>query len=528
MSSSVEALEEKLKGNSLPPEAAEVAAARIKALRASEPDSLEQVDTKFYLSELLRMPWEKPSGVKFQPDRVPELLNLRFFGPTTIPEVLANFLTEIYSAEDPIPANWPTPVFFGPSGIGKRTLGRRIGEAVGRPVQVINLNLLESDADLFGVYTDRVRGRPGKIVEALQSSGRADPVVILAGLDWPVRTWQDRGVSVIRFLFDPEARRNFRDRFLDVDLDLSRALFVGTAASYDILPSESYRNLLPIDWAGYTRGRKLEIATESLIPSLLARHALKAEDFQILDAALETLVNDYTNESGVEDLERLLDYLCHRVAVVLATGGAALRPIDPGLVQELLGAPRKYGRDADAPPRTGVALGIVDSPDGAWVEQVEVAQIPGAEGYSLTGVASDSLSRVVDCSYHYLRSRMTEMDITARQLYEYGYRVHMRSNGRLEDPAIGLAVTAAFISQIRDRFVDPELALVGEITLNGRVLGAPGLHHKLLAAHRRGIHRLIVPRENRSDLDELPDDLKNEMSIVEVEEADHAIRVALQ
>lgn len=530
MSLALEALETKFKQNSLPPEASEAAALRLGLLRSAAPDTFEHVDTRHYLTELLTFPWDKPPQTRVDVGKLNEALELGAYAPAGMTEALAEFLADIYGGEQAgLPASHPTPVLAGPPGIGKRTLARKIGKAIGRPVEIIDLRLTENDADLFGVPTDRVRGRPGLLIRALQSAGRRDAVIVLAGMDWAVRSWQDHGMNLLKFVFDAEERRRFRDKFLDVDIDLSSVLFVITIGSLQYLPPEVFGEILPLEWAGYTKRRKVEIALADMIPALLAKHSLTSAEFQIVDEAVEVLIEDYSDEAGLTELGVLLDRLCRKVAAGKAAERSAPAPIDAEAIRTLMGPPRNYGAQGQVLVRPGMAKGLVETPAGAALEVVEIAVVPGAEGFGSAGQVGDTLARMVDVAYHYLRSRMTEMDISARQLYEYAYRVHVRGlGGDADTPSLGLAVVVAFMSQIRDRLVDPEMALIGEITLNGRVLGAPGLQHKLLAAHRNGIRRVVLPKENQEDLDELPGELRAEMTVVAVDDVEQAIRVALQ
>lgn len=530
MSLTPEALEKQYEQNSLPPEAAEIAGVRIAVLRSAEPESFDHIDSKYYLSELLGFPWEDPPASDFDADAARELFDLGVYGPRTIPEETAEYFAGIYGKGAAVPvAEWPVPVLIGPDGVGKRTLARRFGEATGRPVEIINLQLTENDSDLFGVTNDRVRGRPGSIVRALNRARRRDAIVVLAGLDWAVRTWQDHGLYLIKFLFDPGERRHFRDRFLDVEMDLSQTLFVLTALRLESLPPEVAPRLFPVEWAGYTKSRKLELASSSLIPKLLARYSLKSDDFQIIDEGVESIIDEYTNEAGVAYLELILEALCRKAATLASSGRSITSPVDPEAIRTLLGRPRRYRAETKVLVRPGMAKGIALSPEGASIEVAEVALVPGSEGFGAAGNANDSVVRMIDVAYHYIRSRMTEMDISARQLYEYAYRVNMVGLANdVSSQSLGLAVVVAFLSQIRDRLVDPELALIGETTLNGRVIGDSGLQHMLLAAHRNGIRRLLIPRETQEDLEELPPTLSTDISIVQVDDAEQAIRVALE
>jgi ATP-dependent Lon protease len=312
-------------------------------------------------------------------------------------------------------------------------------------------------------------------------------------------------------------------------MDISQALFVLTGLGLEALPPEVASRVFAVEWAGYARSRKVEIASTSILPKLLERYSLANDDFQIVDEGIASVIDEYTNDSGLEQVEIVLDVLCRKATAAKSADKPLAEPIDSEAIQRLLGKPRRYLDQIQALVRPGMAKGVALSAEGAVVEVVEIAVVPGAEGFGIVGSANDAVGKMIDLSYHYIRSRMTEMDISARQLYEYAYRVNLPGYpNEVSTQSLGLAVVVAFLSQIRDRLVDPELALVGEMTLNGRVVGGPGLQHMLLAAHRNGIRRLVIPGECREDLDDLPADLTNDIAIIQVDDAEQAIRIALE
>ncbi len=530
MSQVLESLEERIKRNSLPSEAADVAAARLSVMRSAQPESFDYIDSKHYLDELLTFPWEDQASGALDAAKAREVLDLGAYGPQRIPDDIAEYFAAMTSEGGPANvAEWPVPVLLGPAGIGKRTLARKFGQVTGRPVEIIQLELTENDSDLFGVPNDRVRGRSGSIVQALNRANRRDAIIVLAGVEWAVRSWQDHGLHLIRFVFDPAERARFRDRFLDVEMDLSQTLFVLTALSLDVLPPEIATRVFGVEWAGYTKSRKVETISTSILPKLLERYGLANEDFQIVNEGIESIIDEYTNDAGFEQAEIVLDLLCRKAAGARSTGKSFPSPVDAEAIQQQLGTPRTYGDQIRALVRPGMAKGVALSAEGAAVETIEVAVVPGSEGFGPVGAVNEAVAKIIDLSYHYIRSRMTEMDISARQLYEYAYRVNLPGYpNEVSVQSLGLAVVVAFLSQIRDRLVDPELALVGEITLNGRIVGSPGLQHLILAAHRSGIRRVVIPGESQQDLYDLPPDLANDIAIIPVDDAEQAIRVALE
>ena len=527
---SPEDLQARLDKLALPEEAIATARARAASIQGVEATSLEYVDTYYYLDHLLRLPWDHAPKTKVDILSLSEQLRMGHFAPEFIHEALVEFLASAYSE----PTNGrlgklPVPVLAGPEGTGKRTLGRKIGAAIARPVEVVELRLMASDAGLFGTMSERGRGHPGAIVEALQRAERRDAVVVLANVEWAVRTWEDHGLSVINLVFNEGERERFRDRFLDVEFDLSDVLFVITTNALDFLPPEVYAKLLPVECTGYVTSRKLELVQEQILPSLLEKHGLAASNFDLQADAAQVLVTDYALEAGVAILEAALDEACRKVAAGILLNRPPPQRIDAEVVRNLLGVPRKYFGSLERLGQPGMAKGILGSVEGALVEVMEVATVPGSRGFTVAGHQADEMSRVIDVAYNFVHSRMTELDVSARQLYEYGYTFNHRVGSDNRDaPSMSLAVLVSLVSALRDKLVDPELALTGEMSLGGKVLGVRGLDHKLLAAHRHGIRRMIIPKANEPDLDDLPDTLANDISIITVDEVEQALRVALQ
>ena len=354
-------------------------------------------------------------------------------------------------------------MLLGPAGIGKRTLARRFGQVTGRPVEIIQLELTENDSDLFGVPNDRVRGRSGSIVQALNRANRRDAIIVLGGIEWAVRSWQDHGCISSSFCSIRPRRSRFRDRFLDVEMDLSQTLFVLTALALDVLPPEVASRVFAVEWAGYTKPRKVERVSTSILPKLLERYSLANEDFQIVDEGVESIVDEYTNDAGFEQAEIVLDLLCRKAAAARSAGKPFPSPVDSEAVQQLLGAPRRYGDQIQALVRPGMAKGIALSAEGAAVETVEVAVVPGSEGFGPVGFRQrrgrqDSRSLL---PLHQVQNdrdghlRETALRVCVSRQFAWISQRPIRQS-------LGLAVVVAFLSQIRDRLVDPELALVAK------------------------------------------------------------------
>ena len=524
----VEELSSQINELAIPEHTRKVVDLHLEFLRDCPDNSLDTITTIDFLSQVAQLPW-KSSDKSVNPKNISDLptVNIGQYVPDYMHRHLTDFITT-YPISEPKTLD-KIPVLVGPPGTGKRTLTERIAGVLNMPVQEIDLGFMTHDGHLFGTPGDSSLAESGALIKAIMDSGRPDTVIVLRNLGLAVEQWPDRGLDLLRLLTNYKSRQNFRDRFLNIEFDLTDVLFVIHLNSTDELPEIICDQTCLIDCPGYTSDMRKQLAITSIMPKILDTYGLDSTELMLGEDAAGDLVRDYAKEPGLSSLERILHKLVRQLAAKQARNEDWQGTIDSTILRNMLGSPSDRCVAINTAPRPGVSKGIVLSKTGASVEPLETVVIPGEKYFSLIDSRNTALYRVTDTAYHFVRSRMTELDISARQLYEYGYQIgHQIHPANQDSTVMGLAMLVSIVSILRDRSVDPELALVGELTLNGQLLGVTHLNHRLLAAERAGIRRVILPKATSNAVAELPPDLHSQISLVMVNDVEQAIRVALQ
>lgn len=412
----------------------------------------------------------------------------------------------------------------GPRGVGKSAVARGIASALGRPLQNIDLARLWSDEDFFGRDT-----APGALMRAFEAAGATDVVIVLDGVDAFGERWRSDPYAVVQAVTDPARRAAFRDPFYRVPFDFSSALVIATAPWVHGLPGWVRDRLDLVELEGYAAAEKLHIATQSVLPSILAEWGVEPATLQIADAALLALIRNYTADAGLRELERLLRAIVRQALVRVRLGGAPPLAIAPENLPEYVGRPPALLRGPRPNPRPGVVGALVVGRLGGEFELIEASNMPGNGRLTFSSPHGTDTSMRLAVVSSYVRSRMSELAVSARVVEEFD--THMQVPvGALpgDEGAIAVPATIALISLLRDQVVDPELGVTGGMSLHGRVLGCDGLRHKMLAAHRAGIKRVLLPRVNERELDDLPPQLHDEMTFIPVDEIAQALTVAFR
>lgn len=524
----VEELSSQINSLTIPKHTRKLVDLQLGFLRSCPDDSLEAISTIDFLTQVAQLPWKSPdkSGVLTKNLSDLATISMGHYVPNHIHQRLIDFVST-YPASEPRALD-KIPVLVGPTGTGKRTLAGRIAHVLNMPVKEIDLGLMTHDGYLFGSLGDRLPAESGALIKTIIDSSRPDTVIVLRNLEWALQQWPDRGLDLLRLLTNFESRQRFRDRFLNIEFDLTDVLFVINLNSPEELPETLHDRAFLIDCPGYTSDMRKHLAIDSVMPKLLDTFGMESTDVVLGEDAAGDLVTDYARDPGLSSLENVLHELVRQLAAKRSRDEDWQTVIDSAILRDMLGPPQeKYV--AINSPIPGLSKGIVLSKLGASVESLETVVIPGEKYFSVIDGQNTDMYRVIDTAYHFVRSRMTELDISARQLYEYGYQVAHQIHPTNQDSAVmGLAMLVSIVSILRDRPVDPELALLGELTLNGRLLGVTHLNHRLLAAERAGIRRVILPKANSNAVAELPPDLQSQISLIIVNDVEQAIRVALQ
>jgi ATP-dependent Lon protease len=403
----------------------------------------------------------------------------------------------------------------GPPGVGKTSLGESVARALGRSFVRVSLGGIHDEAEIRGHRRTYVGALPGRIVRALKDAGTKNPVMMLDEIDKVGADWRGDPSSALLEVLDPAQNHTFRDHYLDVDLDLSEVLFVTTANVAETIPGPLFDRMEVIRIDGYTEDEKVAIAKHHLVGRQIERNGLRPDEVSLTDEALRAIVGDYTREAGVRNLEREIGKALRKVATKIAAGDAAA-PVTVDLedVRTYLGRPKFFFEAADRTSVPGVATGLAVTGTGGDVLFIEATRMDGTEGptLTLTGQLGDVMKESAQIALSYVRSHAAELGIEPARL-EGRFHVHVPAGAVPKDgPSAGVTMTTALVSLLTDRPVKSTVGMTGEVTLQGRVLPIGGLKQKVLAAHRAGLTEVVLPARNEGDLDDVPEQVREQMT----------------
>jgi ATP-dependent Lon protease len=418
----------------------------------------------------------------------------------------------------------------GPPGVGKTSLGQSIANALERKYVRVSLGGVRDEAEIRGHRRTYVGAQPGRLVRALREAGTMNPVIVLDEVDKLGSDFRGDPSSALLEVLDPAQNHTFRDHYLEVDLDLSRVMFVATANVIDTIPGPLLDRMEVIRLDGYTESEKISIARHHLIDRQLTRAALRDDEVTIDDDALRTIVSDYTREAGVRNLEREIGRLLRKAATKLAAGEReAPITVTADTVREWLGRPRFYFESADRTSVPGVATGLAVTGAGGDVLFVEASVSEGPEGLTLTGQLGDVMKESAEIAMSYVRSHAEELDIDPTVFAGKRFHLHVPAGAVPKDgPSAGVTMTTALVSLLRGEPVRSTVGMTGEVTLQGRVLPIGGVKQKVLAAHRAGLTEVILPERNGPDLDDVPEEVRNAMTFHLAGTLDDVLQPALR
>jgi ATP-dependent Lon protease len=418
----------------------------------------------------------------------------------------------------------------GPPGVGKTSLGESVARALGRKFVRVALGGVHDEAEIRGHRRTYVGAQPGRLARALREAGTMNPVVVLDEVDKLGADWRGDPSSALLEVLDPAQNHTFRDHYLEVELDLSKVLFVATANVADTIPGPLLDRMEVIRIDGYTEDEKLAIARNHLLPRQLERTALRPEEFEVTDEALRTVSADYTREAGVRNLEREVGRLLRKVATKLASGEAeAPVRIDGPDVRSWLGRQRFFFEAAERTSVPGVATGLAVTGTGGDVLFIEATAMEGPEGLTLTGQLGDVMKESAEIALSYVRSHTAELGVEPSRFTGKRFHLHVPAGAVPKDgPSAGVTMTTALVSLLTDRPVRPVVGMTGEVTLQGRVLPIGGVKQKVLAAHRAGLTHVVLPARNGPDLEDVPEAVREKLTFTLAETVDDVLAVALE
>jgi ATP-dependent Lon protease len=402
----------------------------------------------------------------------------------------------------------------GPPGVGKTSLGESVAGALGRKFVRVSLGGVRDEAEIRGHRRTYVGAQPGRLVRALREAGTMNPVIVLDEVDKLGGDYRGDPSSALLEVLDPAQNHTFRDHYLEVDLDLSRVMFIATANVIDTIPAPLLDRMEVIRLDGYTESEKVSIARHHLVGRQLARAALRDDEVEISDDALRAIVADYTREAGVRNLERELGRLLRKVATTLASGErTAPVVVAESDVRGWLGRPHFFFEAADRTSVPGVVTGLAVTGAGGDVLFVEASVSDGPEGLTLTGQLGDVMKESAEIALSYVRSHAAELGIESTAFAGKRFHLHVPAGAVPKDgPSAGVTMTTALVSLLRDVPVRPNVGMTGEVTLQGRVLPIGGVKQKVLAAHRAGLTEVVLPVRNGPDLEDVPEEVRQVMT----------------
>ncbi len=519
---------ERIEAAKLPEPAEQKALEEVERLQRMPVASPEVSVVRTYLDWLLELPWTNETEDQLDIERAARILDEDHYGLHKVKERVLEFLAVRQLVDE---MKGPVLCFVGPPGVGKTSIGRSIARALGREFIRISLGGVRDEAEIRGHRRTYVGALPGRIIQALRRIGCKNPVFMMDEVDKIGADFRGDPSSALLEVLDPEQNSSFSDHYLEVAFDLSRVMFITTGNVLDTVPPALHDRFEVIEFPGYIEDEKMHIARDFLVPKQREAHGLTGKDIRFHDSGLRALIRYYTREAGVRNLEREIASLCRKVArgVVGAKNGNV--QITEAAVEEMLGPRRfRYGL-AREHAQVGVATGLSYTEAGGDIISIEVAVVEGEGELLLTGQLGEVMKESAQAALSYVRSHATEYDLPADFFTSHDIHVHVPSGAvPKEGPSAGAAITTALVSALTKRAVRHDLAMTGEVTLHGAILPIGGVREKVLAAHRGGIRKVLLPADNEKDLaekNEIPPEVFQDMEFVYIEDMQQALAAAL-
>ena len=521
-----EMLRERLEKAELPEDVRAEADRELKRLQRLPPAAPDYHVIRTYLEFILELPWLKSSDDKLDLAEARRILDEDHYGLEDVKERILEFLAVIKLRPD---TKSPILLFVGPPGVGKTSLGRSIARALGRQFERMSLGGVRDEAELRGHRRTYIGAMPGRIIQSIRRAGVNNPVLMLDEVDKLGADYRGDPAAALLEILDPQQNNSFRDHYLDLPFDLSKIFFIATANQLGPIPAPLRDRMEIIRLAGYSDREKLEIARRYLIPRQTGENGLNGAQLKISDDAVELIAARYTREAGVRQMERNVGSIARKVALKIAQGQAESVTVTAADLREYLGAPQFYPEQARKELPAGVATGMAWTEMGGEVLFIEATLLPGGRGLTITGQLGEVMQESARAAQSYLWSHAAEFGIEQDIFKEFGVHLHVPAGAIPKDgPSAGVTITSALASLYTGRRVRPDTAMTGEITLSGLVFPIGGVKEKVLAAHRAGIRRIILPSRNEADVDDIPEDVRKELQIVFVSGIAEVLDAALE
>lgn len=514
----------KIENTKLSKEAKEKALAEVKKLRSMSAMSAEATVVRNYLDWILDIPWKKRSKVNKDLSKAMDVLEKDHYGLDEVKERIVEYLA-VQSRADKIKG--PILCLVGPPGVGKTSLGKSIAKATGRSFVRASLGGMRDEAEIRGHRRTYIGSMPGKIVKGMKKAGTSNPLFLLDEIDKLGNDYRGDPSSALLEVLDPEQNSTFNDHYLEVDYDLSDVMFVTTANSLD-MPRPLLDRMEIIRLSGYTENEKIEIAKRHLIPKIFSEMAIKKDEVTIEDSAICNIIRYYTREAGVRNLERELAKIARKAVKEILLSEEKKVTVSCDNLDNYLGVIKyRYG-EAEEIDHVGVTTGLAWTEVGGDILFIEAVDMPGKGGVKQTGKLGDVMKESIETAYSVVRSHSEELGIDPAVFEKVDIHVHVPEGATPKDgPSAGIAMYTTLVSVLTKIPVRKDVAMTGEITLQGRVLPIGGLKEKLLSALRGGIKTVIIPKDNEKDLKEIPKNVLEGLKIIPVAEVSEVIKIAL-
>lgn len=517
---------EKIEVTKMPKPAEEETLRQLKKLERMHPDAAETATLRNWMEIMTDLPWSKSSKDNLDLHKAERILNEDHYGLEKVKERIIEALAVRKLKEKP---KGPILCLVGPPGVGKTSLGRSVARALGRKFMRLSLGGVHDEAEIRGHRRTYVGAMPGRIIQALQQAGTNNPLIMLDEIDKVGADFRGDPSSALLEVLDPEQNNSFRDNYLGVTFDLSNVIFMTTANILDTVQSALRDRMEVIRLAGYTEEEKLEIAYRHLLPKQMDENGITPRDLNISRTALTAMIQRYTHEAGLRQLEREIGSICRKVARRIGEGQKGVVRVSLKNLHEFLGAPKIIPEEVLKKDQIGVATGLAWTMVGGDVLFVEALRMKGKGNLVLTGQLGEIMRESAQAAYSYAKSRAKELQIDPDDFSKFDLHIHIPEGAIPKDgPSAGITLATALISALSLRPVRKDVAMTGEITLRGNVLAVGGIKEKVLAARRARVTKIIMPALNRRDLDEVPKELFKDIEFVFVDNMRQVGREALK
>lgn len=517
----------KINGLKLPKDIREKALSEVRKLKSMGNMSSEATVVRNYLDWLLEIPWKKYSKVNKDLAKALDILEKDHYGLDKVKERIVEYLA-VQSRANKIKG--PILCLVGPPGVGKTSLGQSIARATGRNFVRASLGGMRDEAEIRGHRRTYIGSMPGKIIQGMKKAGTSNPLFLLDEIDKLGNDWRGDPSSALLEVLDPEQNSTFNDHYLDVDYDLSDVMFVTTANSLD-MPRPLLDRMEIIRLSGYTEDEKVEIAKRHLIPKIFSENAVECSELEITDDAVRDIIRYYTREAGVRNLERELSAIARKAVkdILLSKERCIKIAVNSQNLDKYLGVRKFHFGEAEQEDHVGVTTGLAWTEVGGDILFIEAVDMPGKGKVMQTGKLGDVMKESIDTAYSVVRANSCELGINPEVFEKTDIHIHVPEGATPKDgPSAGIAMYTTLVSVLTKLPVRKDVAMTGEITLQGRVLPIGGLKEKLLSALRGGIKKVIIPKDNEKDLAEIPDNVKTGLEIIPVSEVGEVLKIALK